>query len=771
MKPKIPAILLIACVAALGFAANAFSQPSEKYYLRLTPLKSPKDSLALEIELRFWQEFREQAEKSETVKIVSGWDEIVDLLEYVEEIARTPAIFDTSKIENPAMTPPNVHVAGTIRMLPREVEVDIQIKKIRTGVQIATGQVRIPISTNPFPVSYLPALRQLVQKLMAPLDPKIKKQKAWLGEPFDPEKINILVADFTNFEGNVDTPGKQWAWKTFNELEQFIKGDPALREVVEVKRLYSDSTGIVIREDNRAKEVGEAMNADMIIWGQNICMGDSICVYAKAFISHEARVASTIEGGVIHQTHLLRANLPMLIGAKANVLVKFIIGWTYLNDYRHQEFQRALQYLQQALSEISANERLSILKWAGEAAYYAGEYETALTLYAELKTHQIKTGDRSALAEIYNNIGVIYYEKSEWDKVLEYYGESEKIRLEVGDRAGLATTYNNIGLIHENKGEWNKALEYYGKSKKIRLEVGDHAGLATTYNNIGAIYDKKGEWNKALEFYQMAETINLEAGNHVGLAMTYNNIGLIYDKKGEWDKALKFYQKSEAIFLQVGDRANLATTYNNMGMIYYNKGEYDKALGFYQKSETINLKLGNRAGLATTYNNVGMVYHKKGDWNKALEFYDKSEAIFLDVGDYANLAATYNNIGQIYDNKGEGDKALEYYGKTEKILMEVGDCVHLIIAYNNIAAIYRKKEDFKQAIQFGERSLQIALQVGDSLNENLARFGLAQTLVAQKRYQEAITHLERCVEIDKQLKLPRLGNDLQWLLKLQRLKH
>lgn len=96
---KIHRILFGTCLLTLGLTTALFSQPTEKYYLRLTPFKSSKDSLSLEIELRFWQEFREQVEKSETVKIVSGWDEIVDLLEYAEEIARTPAIFDTSKIQ------------------------------------------------------------------------------------------------------------------------------------------------------------------------------------------------------------------------------------------------------------------------------------------------------------------------------------------------------------------------------------------------------------------------------------------------------------------------------------------------------------------------------------------------------------------------------------------------------------------------------------------------------------------------------------------------
>jgi len=767
MTSKIHRMLIGSCLTALSITTATFSQPAEKYYLRLTPLKSPKDSLALEIELRFWQEFREQAEKSETVKIVSGWDEIVDLLEYAEEIARTPAIFDTSKIENPAMLPPTVHVVGTIRILRREVEVDIQIKKIRTGEQIATGQTRIAISTAPFPTSYTPALRQFILKLMEPLDPKLKKQKAWLGEPFDPEKINILVADFTNTGGEVDQRSEDVTSATFNKLDKFMKDDPGLSEVAEVKRLSSKGSGLVIREETRAKEIGEELNADIVIWGQNLCVGDSICVFAKAFINHKARTAAIAEEGVLHQYQLLRADLPALIGARANVLVKFIIGWTCLNDYQHQQFQHALIYLQQALSETSSEERQSILPWAGNAAFYAGQYEQALTWYAELERRRMETGNRAGLAKTYNNIGLIYDRKGEWDKALEYYGKSEKIRIEVGDRASLATTYNNIGSIYDKKGEWDKALEFYYQSEKIKIEAGNRAGLTSTYSNIGNIYNKKGEWDKALEYYHKDEAISIEVGNRAGLSTTYNNIGTIYFKKGEWDKTLEYYHKDEAISIEVGDRAGLVTTYNNIGLIYSKKGEWDKALDFYSKSEKIRIEVGDRAGLATTYNNIGSIYFKKGEWYKALEYYGKSEKIRIEVGDRAGMAPTYNNIGSIYDKKGEWDKALDFYQKAEAIFKEVGDRADLATTYINIAAIYRKKEDFDQAIQFGLKSLQIALQIGDLINENMVRFGLAQTLSAQKRYQEAVTHLERCVEIDRQLNKPKLEKDLQELLKMQ----
>lgn len=748
MTYRIHRMLMGAGLMALVLTTTLFSQPAEKYYLRLALLKGPKDSLALEIELRFWQEFREQAEKSETVKIVSGWDEIVGLLEYAEEISRTPVIFNTSKIENPAMTPPNLHVAGTIRRLRGEVEVDIQIKKIRTGVQMATGQARIPISTDPFPAFYLPVLRQLVQKLMAPLDPKIKKQKSWLGEPFDPEKINILVADFTNTGGEVDKRSKDVTSATFNKMDKFMKDDPALSEVVELKRLSSKGSGLVIREETRAKEIGEELNADMVIWGQNLCIGDSICVFAKALINHEARTTTLAEEGVLSRYQLLRADLPALIGSKANVLVKFIIGWTYLNDCRHQQFQRALKYLQQVLIEASADERQSILGWAAGAAFTTGQYELAIIWYTELEKRQTESTNRTGLAGTYSNIGSIYLKKGEFDKALEFYDKSEKIAIEVGYRASVARTYSNKGYTYYQKGEWGKALEYYDKSEKIGIELKDYSSLARTYDNIGLIYHEKGELDKALEYYDRSEKTGIEARDRASLAITYNDKGRLYQQKDSLDKALEYCIKSEKMRIEIGDSAGLAVTYDDIGVIYHKDGKFDKALEYYGKSEKIAIKFEDGRVLARVYNNIAFIHAGKTKWDDALQFLSKAKKSCTEVSDRALLVTIYSNIGLFHGKKGEWDEALESYREAEKVALEVQDRIHLAFIYGEVAAICRNKGEWEKVIQFEQRRLQNSIsQTEQAQVQNLIGIGY----IKQIKGDSAVLYLQMALQTFQQL--------------------
>jgi len=169
-----------------------------------------------------------------------------------------------------------------------------------------------------------------VQSISFSFNDWIKKQREWLGEPFDPEKINILIADFTDAGGEVDEVGKEWAFKTFHELDKFMRSNEHLAQVVEMKRLYSGSTGIVIRDKNKAKEIGDQLSADIVLWGQNLCVGDSVCFYAKALLNTEPSTGSAYEEGVVARAQILRADLPSLIGARTKGFIfKF---YNYANN-------------------------------------------------------------------------------------------------------------------------------------------------------------------------------------------------------------------------------------------------------------------------------------------------------------------------------------------------------------------------------------------------------------------------------------------------------
>src|SRR3990167_2504031 len=61
---------------------------------------------------------------------------------------------------------------------------------------------------------------------------------------------------------------------------------------------------------------------------------------------------------------------------------------------------------------------------------------------------------------------------------LKYGHDALNLSIRLHFRKGMADSYNNIGIIHWNKGEYDKAMEFYFKSLKITEELGNKKGTA-----------------------------------------------------------------------------------------------------------------------------------------------------------------------------------------------------------------------------------------------------------------------------------------------------
>jgi len=719
--------------------------PAKTHYLRVTEFSREADSLAGEIEHNFWRLFCEEVEKSEAVRITATRDQIGKLLEIDEEIDRVPDIF-AQPDSTAKKIPPTCYLEGKLkRHQPAGFYLDIQIFEVGSGLQIAHEAGPIPL---PKPYDWYQTragLRKIVLKLMTYLDPKAKKQRDWLGEPFDPAKINILVADFIDLNGLVDDAGKTWAARTEGKLKELTYQDQKLQEVVEIKRLFADSTGIVIRNEEKATETGEALNADVVIWGKNLCSGGSICYMAYANIRHQARTARSFEEGVLSQMQVLRADLPTLIGAETECLIQFIIGWTYLKDNRYTQYGCALHYLKLALAQASPENRRKMLIWAGLAAIYSGEYEIGLDWYQELE--QLKQKDN--------------------DRALEYYQKAETIRIEVGDRAGLGTTYNNIGLIYSKKGEWDRALEYYQKAETIRIEVGDRAGLATTYNNIGGIYSNKGEWDRALEYYLKDEAISLEVGDRAGLATTYNNMA--------------------EITLSIHDLINENLARYQFAQILQAQRKYSRAVPHLERCVEIDRKL-NHPDLQTDFWALiqmqarvfafeGVKYPLLSNflsqispqqraslfwgieaWPQAAGYLRAYLVQAADTLSGAARAAIQNQLGICYIKQAKGDSARLYLQPALQAFQQLNDPEMVGTLLNNIGSAHKVRQSWPEALHWLRQSASHNRRVSGPSAPVLGYtyFHLGEVFLNTAHSDSAWHYAQKSLEIRRQT-----GNDEQ----------
>ena len=331
--------------------------------------------------------------------------------------------------------------------------------------------------------------------------------------------------------------------------------------------------------------------------------------------------------------------------------------------------------------------------------------------------------DKSTIASLHGDLGVLYRDKSNLDKSLEHYQKSLEFYREIKYKKGEAGISGNIGLIYQDKGELDKAINYFSQALDIFHKVGDIHGEAINLANIGGVYHKRNELNKALEYISKGLDLYHRIGDVRGEAIQQGNMGLVYQNMGELDNVLEYYSKALEIFRRISDAQGEARTLGSIGLSYRIKGNLDKALEYYLQALEMDRKIGYVRGEATQLSNIGSLYYAKGELDKALECHSQAFEIFHKLGYSLEEAMTLGNMSLVYQTKGELNKALTYMRKTIEIFISTNMVNYADKAYRNLQEIISQmksrgieisQEDMKETTELTEQYEKLKVTVAST---------------------------------------------------------
>ena len=173
----------------------------------------------------------------------------------------------------------------------------------------------------------------------------------------------------------------------------------------------------------------------------------------------------------------------------------------------------------------------------------------------------------STLVKTYNEL-TWEYRLVDRDKAIEYGNKAISLGTAVQFPKGVAQAYNDLGIIFYDREEYDTAITLYQQSVAIRSKMNDQLGIAKLYNKIGIVYQKTGNFEKALEFQLKALPIFEQFQNDIGISYSLNNIGILQQNLGRLPEAISYLQRSIAIKEKLGDNYGLAGSYVNLANIY-----------------------------------------------------------------------------------------------------------------------------------------------------------------------------------------------------------
>ncbi len=279
----------------------------------------------------------------------------------------------------------------------------------------------------------------------------------------------------------------------------------------------------------------------------------------------------------------------------------------------------------------------SALQCSQEIHYYKGEIDaliglaiingyrskssTADSLLQVALTITIKTGNRSSEGNIYNNLGMSYFDKFDYQKSLQYYFKALTIFEAEKKETKYASTLNNIANLYYTQKELDKALTYHLKSLSISRKLDEKSKIASSLYNIGLVYIDKNDPLKALTYYQESLQLAKDINHKVGQAMLYSSIGKCYRMLKDYEKALEYCNHSLDIKKELGDENGIAALHNSIGDIYFEMRNYEKAIEYSNLSLNEGKKVKSIGIMQNAYQLLAISYSAQKKYDLAYKNY------------------------------------------------------------------------------------------------------------------------------------------------------
>ena len=181
----------------------------------------------------------------------------------------------------------------------------------------------------------------------------------------------------------------------------------------------------------------------------------------------------------------------------------------------YPETAEVLERARAALPDSADAEAARIDLQVGQLHYRRGEFEPArgaLEAAVELGT---RLGIDDLVAEGLKQLGNVAVERGELKLAADFYTRSRQMYERLEDMVGLADIHNNLGIIYRRGGRWADSLAEYDASLALCERMGHLLGIGRCYNNMAEVHRTRGEPAQAIPAYLQA----IETWDSIGHAL------------------------------------------------------------------------------------------------------------------------------------------------------------------------------------------------------------------------------------------------------------
>ena len=342
------------------------------------------------------------------------------------------------------------------------------------------------------------------------------------------------------------------------------------------------------------------------------------------------------------------------------------------------EFIVAEELLKKALAthgeHIMAQERAKLYNDLAWVYYRLGKFDKSWKNC--LLVHKLldKKQHPMELAQSYNLMGAINWNRSNYDEALLCHKKCLALREDCNDELGVAASFNNLGLVYRSMGRIKEALESFTKSMRIKQRNNNRPGLAAVHLNIALACLDTEELEKADANCMTAVKLAEDLGNQQLLAEIYGTLGEIRLRKGDHTEAQNHYFRALHICQKTRSQREKAVVLRRLGELGLVEGKIAETKDLLGEARELNKQIGSRLETALLDLLEGRVQLAEGKREHGRRILEETSFELSLLGRKGTAASVASEIGELYLEEGNEPLAREYllraislFGESDKL--------------------------------------------------------------------------------------------------------
>lgn len=241
-------------------------------------------------------------------------------------------------------------------------------------------------------------------------------------------------------------------------------------------------------------------------------------------------------------------------------------------QYYRYNYDSALYFGNQSLAYANRYARprmlANSLNTIGAIYQAMGEAEKALQYLQQALSISEANGIGTLSGNVLINLGVIHHERSDHARALYYLQKAYAIKSRLQDTTGIMQALSNMADVWMDQGNADSALHYNLQALRLLDQhPEERMGRSITLLHLGEIYSLRGDRVTARSYLEQSLALKTAIGDKIGASRAHNLLARLEREEGRLDLAMAHLQRALLLAQETSSKGEAADIYRVMAMV------------------------------------------------------------------------------------------------------------------------------------------------------------------------------------------------------------